>query len=159
MIDNVLDRLVGLFKVLSSVALAGTMGITCVDVVGRFFGHPVLGSVEIGVLLAALALGFSLPYAHRENAHVGVEVLYMHLGARAQAVLRTVTGVAGVGLFGVIGWMCSAYATDMRANSEVSMTLQIPLHPIIFAISACFWLLALVQLADVWTSARKAVGR
>ncbi|PLX39722.1 MAG: TRAP transporter small permease [Deltaproteobacteria bacterium] len=157
MLDQLIDRMVGILKVLSAVCIGGTMSITCADVIGRFFGHPILGAVELGVLLAALALGFSLPYAHRQGAHVGVEILYMLLGKKGQAAMRLFTGVAGAALFAVIAYMCASYALDMKASGEVSMTLQLPLHPVIMVISGCFWVLMAVQIYEVIFSALKEI--
>ena len=55
--------------------LVGMMLLTCVDVIGRKFGHPVFGSVELVGFMATLAVAFALPYTHQVRAHIGVEVL------------------------------------------------------------------------------------
>lgn len=146
------------FRALSAIALAAAMLITCADVAGRALGHPILGAVEVGVLLAALVLAFSLPHTEQEKGHVGVELLIMRLGPRARSAMDGFNAAVGAALSGTIGWMCSTYAASMKASGEVSMTLQIPLHPIIYVISACFWALALVQLSNALQNARKVLS-
>ena len=56
----VLDKL----KILGAVSLVGMVSLTCVDVVGRFFGHPVFGSVELVGFMATLSVALALPYTH-----------------------------------------------------------------------------------------------
>jgi TRAP-type C4-dicarboxylate transport system permease small subunit len=57
-------KFVSAFKILGAVCLAGMMLLTCSDVIGRFFGHPILGAEEIVGFMAALAMGAAMPYAH-----------------------------------------------------------------------------------------------
>jgi len=49
------------------------MFLTFVDVVGRKFGHPIFGSVEIVGFLAIITIAAALPYTHKIDGHVGVE--------------------------------------------------------------------------------------
>ncbi len=153
--NRLLDRLAALLKALSAASLGCMMLLTCADVVARAAGRPFLGAVEGAGLLATLALALSLPYAHRERAHVGVEVLTMRLGRRARAGTEAATGVLAAGLFAVVAWRSGDYAAQMRASGEVSMTLQLPTYWIIYAIAASFAVLALVQFADVAGALRR----
>ncbi len=158
MLTTVLGRVIGLFRAASAAVLGAMMLLTCADVVGRAVGRPILGAVELGVLMAALVLAFSMAYTHMEKGHVGVELLYMRLGTRGQGVLDSVTGATGFILFAIIARQTWVYAGIMKASGEVSMTLQLPTYAIIYLISASFGLLALVQLTDVIASLKKAVA-
>lgn len=153
MVARGIERLDDVLKGLSALSLGAMVLLTCADVVGRAIARPLLGAVEVTGLLATLALAFSLPYAHRQRAHVGVEILYMRLGRRARAAVEVCTGTLGTGLFAAIAWMSADYASQMRASGEVSMTLQLPSYLVIYLIAASFAVLALVQLADVLRSA------
>ena len=149
MLERWIDRMSGSFKSLSAMCLVGMMLTTCADVVGRAVSTPITGAVEIAALFATLALSFSLPYAHRQKAHVGVEILTMRLGDRAQAGIRVFTGLLGLLLFVVIAWQSAGYATQMRASGEVSLTLELPYYIVIYFISASFAVLSLVQLDEL----------
>ncbi len=153
--NRALDRLAALLKALSAASLGCMMLLTCADVVARAAGRPFLGAIEGAGFLATLALALSLPYAHRERAHVGVEVLYMRLGRGARAVTDVVTGLLAGGLFAVVAARSWDYAGQMRASGEVSMTLQLPTYWIIRAIAVAFAVLVLVQAADVVGALRR----
>jgi TRAP-type C4-dicarboxylate transport system permease small subunit len=152
-------RVTGLFRTASAVLLGAMMLLTCADVVGRFLGHPILGAVELGVLMAALVLAFSLPYTQREKGHVGVELLYMRLGPRWQTALDLITSATGSALFGMICWQTWRYAGQMKASGEVSMTLQLPTYTIIYLIAASFGMLAAVQGVEVVAALRRGAAR
>jgi len=149
MLDQWIERLAQGFKVLSAACLGAMMLLTCVDVVGRAVARPMLGAIEIAGFLATLTLAFALADTHRARGHVGVEILTMRLGPRGRAAMEVVTGLLGLGLFAVITWRCFDYGAQMQAAGEVSMTLQFPVHYIIYFIAASFGVLTLVQAADV----------
>lgn len=149
MLEQWIDRMSGGFKVLSAACLAAMMLTTCADVIGRALSVPIIGAVEITALFATLALSFSLPYAHRQKAHVGVEILTMRMGERAQAGVRLPTGLLAFAFFAVIAWQSAVYATQMRASGEVSLTLELPYYLVIYFISASFAVLSLVQLVEL----------
>lgn len=158
MLDPWIERLGYGFKVLSATCLAAMMLLTCVDVIGRVVARPILGAIEVAGFLATLTLAFSLPDTHRARGHVGVEILTMRLGPRSRAAMEVVTGLLGLGLFAVITWRCFDYGAQMQAAGEVSMTLQLPVHYIIYFIAASFGVLTLVQLADVVRFVRALFG-
>jgi len=157
--SSAFDRVISVFRAASAAVLGGMMLLTCADVVGRFLGRPILGAVELGVLMSALVLAFSMPYTQREKGHVGVELLSMRLGTRGKALLDLCTAVAGSALFAVIAWQCWVYASQMKASGEVSMTLQLPAYYVIYLMAASFGGLAAVQFTEVIAALRQAVGR
>lgn len=149
MLEQWVDRMSRSFKSLSAMCLVGMMLTTCADVIGRALSTPITGAVEIAALFATLALSFSLPYTHRQKAHVGVEILTMRLEGRAQAGVRVFTGLLGLLLFVIIAWQSARYANQMRASGEVSLTLELPYYLVIYFISASFYVLSLVQLVEL----------
>ena len=66
----ILDKM----KIIGAACLVGMMLLTCVDVVGRSFGHPIFGSVEIVGFMATLAVVMAMPYTHQVQGHIGVEI-------------------------------------------------------------------------------------
>lgn len=157
MVDKPIRRLSEWFKMLAAASLAAMMILTCFDVVGRVVGRPLLGAVEITGFLATLALAFSLPYAHLDRAHVGVEIITMRLKSRSRALVEAFSGVMGVVLFAAVAWKSLDYGFQMKASGEVSMTLQWPSYYVIFTIAASFAVLTLVQALDLVKAVRTAV--
>ena len=56
-VGRIIEWLADKLKIAGAVCLVGMMFLTCADVVGRFFRHPILGSVELVTFMAALSAG------------------------------------------------------------------------------------------------------
>jgi len=70
-----IDWIVEKLKIVGAACLVGMTFLTCADVVGRLFLHPIFGSVEIVAFMATLSVAMALPYTHKIQGHVGVEIL------------------------------------------------------------------------------------
>jgi TRAP-type C4-dicarboxylate transport system permease small subunit len=117
------------------------MLLTCVDVVGNGFGHPILGVEEIISIMAAIMVAFVLPVAHKKKAHIGIDILYRRLSNRFRKwddIL--VCFLSGV-LFFLAGWQCFDYAKELKAAGEVTSTLQIPVYILLYGVSFGCWVL------------------
>jgi TRAP-type C4-dicarboxylate transport system permease small subunit len=138
-------------RVVGLACLVGMMLLTCVDVIGRKFGHPVFGSVELVGFMATLAVAFALPYTHQVKAHIGVEVLVQVLSPRAQTIIELCTHIVSLALFAIVTWQMFLYANDIRTSGTVSMSLELPEHLVIYVVSACFLIFSLVIVRDIVT--------
>ena len=134
-------------KILGACCLVGIMGLTCVDVVGRYFGHPIFGSVELVIFMATLTTALALPYTHEVKGHIGVEMRL--LSPRAQTVIELVTSVLSLALIGLITWRMADYAATIRESGQVSMNLEFPEYLIIYAVSFCFLIFTLLIVKDI----------
>ena len=136
-------------KILGAVCLIGMTALTCVDVVGRFFGHPITGSVELVSFMATLSVALALPYTHQVKGHIGVEILVRLFSERTQTIIELCTSFLSLGLFGLITWRMSVYAKTMQKSGEVSMNLELPQHVIIYITSFCFLMFFLIIIKDI----------
>jgi TRAP-type C4-dicarboxylate transport system permease small subunit len=144
-----LDQLTSALKVTGAICLVGMMALTCADVVGRYFGHPIFGSVEIVGFMATLAVALALPYTHQEKGHIGVEILVRLFSAKTQSVIELITSFISLALFAVVTWRMAVYARTMQKSGEVSMNLQFPEAIIIYVTAFCFLMFALMILQDI----------
>jgi TRAP-type C4-dicarboxylate transport system permease small subunit len=151
------DYLVRILRIIGGACLAGMMMITCTDVLMRAFGHPIFGSIDVVKFLAVLVLACAMPYTHKEGGHVGVNLLVQHLGARAQSLVDSITSLVALILFGIVSWQMWLYARELALKGEVSMTIQIPVYPFIYAVSICFAIFGLTILVDLINHLGKAV--
>jgi TRAP-type C4-dicarboxylate transport system permease small subunit len=142
-------------RTIGAACLVGMMGLTCVDVVGRFFGHPVFGSVELVSFMATLSVAMALPYTHKVGGHVGVEIIVRLLSERKQAVIGICTGILSLGLFSIVTWRMVTYARTMQLSGEVSMNLELPQHYIIYVTGFCFFIFTLIILEELIHNFRK----
>lgn len=145
MLSTRINRIIDMLKKLAGALLVGMMLLTCADVLGNFFGYPVLGSEEIVSLSAAVLLAFALPAVHRDKGHIGVDLLYL----RFPPLLKRINNIVLSFLTGVFFFLtareCYYYGNELKATGEVSSTLQLPTYYVLYAIAfACFIVFAVL---------------
>jgi TRAP-type C4-dicarboxylate transport system permease small subunit len=143
-------------KVLGALCLTGMMTITCADVICRYLGHPIFGSVEIVGYLATLTAAMALPYTHEMRGHIGVEILVTRFPKRAQAVIDLGTNSISLGFFAIVTWRMVLYANTMRESGEVSMNLEFPEYIIIALTAICFLVFTLTIIEDMAVKLKQA---
>jgi TRAP-type C4-dicarboxylate transport system permease small subunit len=148
-IFKILDKCSDLLKVISAVSLASMMFLTFVDVVGRKFGHPVFGSVEIVGFLAMLTIAGALPYTHKIDGHVGVEILVRLLPEKSQTAITIFTQFLSFILFSLATWQMYLYAMDTHHSGEVSMNLGFPVYLLMYAVSFGLFIFSLTILQSI----------
>ncbi len=156
---NVFDWLMDKLKIIGAACLVGMTGLTCADVVGRFFGHPIFGSVELVGFMSTLAVALALPYTHQVRGHIGVEIVVRLFSRRTQTIIDLCTGVISLGLMGIIAWRMAVYAGTMRQSGEVSMNLELPEYAIIYIVSFCFLMFSLLLIRDILGHIKQLAGR
>ena len=138
-----------LLNIMAGMALVAMTALTCIDVILRFFGHPILGTYEVVGLLGAILNAFALPETTRQRGHVRVEVLVSRFPKRIRRLISAFTYLLGILLFLFIGYAGFQYGLELKKGHEVSMTLQIPLYPIVYAISLAAVMVSLVLVAEL----------
>jgi len=142
-------------KIIGAVCLAGMTFLTCADVVGRFFRHPIFGSVEVVGFMATLAVAMALPYTHKIKGHVGVELLVRLLSARTQLIIDISTSILSFALFSLVTWRMATYAHTMKESGQVSMSLGLPIHAVIYITAFSFFIFILIILQEIISNIRK----
>ncbi len=142
-------------KIIGAACLVGMTFLTCADVVGRAFGHPIFGSVEIVGFMATLAVVMAMPYTHQVQGHIGVEILVRLFSQKTQTIIDICTGIVSLILFAIITWRMTVYAHTMQKSGEVSMNLELPEHFIIYVTAICLLVFTLIILKDIIENIRK----
>ena len=145
-INRLIYKVVDWVKHLGGVALVCMMTITTLDVITRYFGHPIFGAVELVSFMATILLACAMPMTHVENGHVGVDLLVRLLGRRTQAIIDSITGFLSLILFALICWQCVLYAQSMKKTGEVSMSLEFPSYIFVYVVAAAFGVLGLAVI-------------
>ncbi len=130
-----LEKFSSLLKAVGAMSITCMMMLTVVDVVGRFFKHPIFGSVELVSFLATIVIAASLPYTYKVDGHVGVEILVRLLPQKAQLVIGLFTRTISLILFGIVTWQMFLYAEDIHHTGEVSMNLEFPIYYIVYMLA------------------------
>jgi TRAP-type C4-dicarboxylate transport system permease small subunit len=152
---RLIDWILEIMKILGAACLVGMTFLTCADVIGRLFGHPIFGSVEIVGFMATLAVVMALPYTHKVQGHIGVELLVRLFSERTQTIIEICTGILSLALFAIVTWRMWIYAGTMKQSGEVSMNLELPEHYVIYAAAFCLLIFALIILQDIFTNIGK----
>jgi len=141
-----LRRLVVLLGIGAGAAVAAMVVLTSVDVVGRYFGHPVRGTYEIIELLGAVTIMGALPYTKAIKGHVAVEFLYLRLPRLGKVILDTLMRLVVLGLFVFLTWRFVLYGRDLHASGEVTATLHWPIFWVPYWMAGCSAAVVLVTL-------------
>ena len=152
---KIIQWLLDKMKIIGAGCLVGMTLLTCVDVVGRAFGHPVFGSVELVGFMATLAVVMALPYTHQVQGHIGVEIVVRLLSEKTQTIIDICTGILSLSLFALVTWRMLVYARTMQESGEVSMNLELPEHLIIYVTAFCLLVFTLNILEDTIKNIRK----
>ena len=141
MLDRFLNVVSDLLKSVGGLAVTLMMLVTVADVLGRYFKHPIFGSVEIVGFLAVVAVAAALPHTYKAGGHVGVEIITRLLPSKIRLLLDLFTRTLTLILFSIIAWQMFLYTKDMQQAGEVSMNLEFPLQYIVLvlAISLAFF--------------------
>ncbi|MBW1730627.1 MAG: TRAP transporter small permease [Deltaproteobacteria bacterium] len=136
-------------KVIGACCLVGMTFLTCVDVVGRFFRHPVFGSVELVGYMSTLSVAMALPYTQKVKGHIGVEILFRLLKPKVQALIDICTSLLSLAFFIAVTWRMAVYARTLHESGEVSMNLEFPEYAIVYVVAFCFLVFVLIIVRDV----------
>lgn len=159
MVMKLLEKTADYMKMTSAACVGLMIALTVIDVIGRAIDHPVEGAIETTGFLATLVLAFAMPDSHKHKIHIGVDILTRKMSSRMLSVMDTLTGTAACVLFVFICQQSYLYAVTLSESGERSMTLKLPVHLFIYAVSLSFGVLALLQAADVVTRFKKAVTK
>ena len=152
---KIVQWILDIMKIIGAACLVGMMLLTCVDVVGRAFGHPIFGSVEIVGYIAILSVVMAMPYTHQVRGHIGVEIIVRLFSERTQTIIDVCTGIISLILFAIVSWRMTVYANTMKESGEVSMNLELPEHLVIYVTALCLLTFTLVILRDILNNIRK----
>ena len=152
---KIVQWILDIMKIIGAACLVGMMLLTCVDVVGRAFGHPIFGSVEIVGYMAILSVVMAMPYTHQVRGHIGVEIIVRLFSEKTQTIIDICTGIISLILFAIVTWRMTVYANTMKESGEVSMNLEFPEHLVIYVTALCLLTFTLIILRDILNNIRK----
>jgi TRAP-type C4-dicarboxylate transport system permease small subunit len=150
--EKLINSLTYRFNWIAVFAVVAMMILTSADVILRLFRHPIPGTYEIVGLLGAVVIAFSLAYTSAEKGHIAVEFLVRKFPRNVQSFIMFVNDLVSAALFGLIAWQSILYASDLKQNGEVSMTIQMPVYPFVYGIAFGCGLLCLVLLTESFKS-------
>lgn len=155
--SKLIRQTVNLMNYLAALSIIAMMLLTCSDVVLRLFKHPILGTYELVGLFGALTIALAIPATTLSKGHVAVEFLVEKLPSAAQKTCTIIANLLSLSLFALITWQSFIYANILRTTGEVTLSLQMPFYPIVYAISAASLLVCIVLFLELAGSQPKGL--
>lgn len=150
-----------LSRVMNAVAccvLGLMMLLTVSDVLLRYFLRlPILGATELTENMMACLAFLALAWCAVERSHLKVDLVMMMFSSRVQALIDSITSLAGLCLVGLIAWRGFVEATAVKELNIESSLLGIPAFPFYYVMAAGFTLLCLVMVIQFTEDLCKAV--
>jgi TRAP-type C4-dicarboxylate transport system permease small subunit len=157
--ERVIHSLTRVCNRLAQCAAVAMMLIVVANIVSRILWRPIYGTYDVVMILGSIVVAFALGNCAVQRGHIAVDIVMDRFPQRVQAIVDSITGILGVGIFAIVAWQCWVYGTDMRRCGEVSMSVYIPLHPFIYGVSFGCALLCMVILVDLIKALTKAVSK
>jgi TRAP-type C4-dicarboxylate transport system permease small subunit len=137
------------FFAVAGLGLGVMMGVTLVDVVMRYMGRPIFGSMEIVCFTSAVVMGFSIPYTSWTKGHVVVDFMLERLSPGTVRILQIITRIMGIVLFAFAAYNFVLYGFDLIRSKEVTPGFRIPYYPITFGLAVACFLQTLTLFCDL----------
>lgn len=152
-----LVNILGLFSYVLSrlgcVALFAMMGLTVVDVVGRYvFNSPILGAFEVTSFLVSIMIFSFLGYAQSQKVHVTVDILVNSFPAKAQTIVKLLNYIVGLFVMILISWKGFEKAIESMEAGDSPMNLPIPIHPFVFFLAFGCMIMCIEFIRDILRS-------
>lgn len=138
--------------VVGGLGLGLMMVATLADVVMRYIGRPIFGTMELVCFTSAVVIGFAIPYTSWTKGHIIVDFLLEKLSPGTVRILNIITRCMGIALFLLAGYNFISYGLDLIRTGEVSPGFRIPYYPITFGLAVSCFLQALTLLCDLMTN-------
>lgn len=135
MIFSQLDRVVAkTSSVMAAIgaSLIGLLGLTIVaDVVGRQFGVPVTGIVELAAQTVVISAFLTIPFVMRRGGHIRATIIVSRTPVKVRKTLEVIAYTTGAVIFVLLAYSAwGAFVEDfVKASYEGEGALRIPTWP------------------------------
>lgn len=157
--NKFVEKVSHLLDIGARAAVAAIMFTTTLNVILRLFGSSLRGSVEIVQYLNGLGVGLGLAFCAFHGGHVAVTFLTDKFPHKGQLVIGFLVDLLVAVFVGLITWQMFIYGYEMQQGKEVSLTLGLPVYPIVYLVTAgvAVYLLVLINnlgktLKDLFTA-------
>ena len=135
--------------VLGSVAVLLLMSVATINVILRYpFKVPWRGTYEVVGLLGAIVIAFALGFTQKRKDHIVVDILTEKFPKRVNRILDGISYFITTIFFAIVSWHVLVWGLKIMRSGEVSETLKIAFHPVIFCVAFGFVIFSFTLLLD-----------
>jgi len=145
---------------LAAVAVLLMMGLTIVDVTGRFFFRsPIAGAVEVIETLMVAVVFLTMGYTQRQRAHVRVDFALQRLSLRQQQIALLLAEFFALATIAFLAWGSaqSGYQSWLIREFRFGGT-PVPIWPAKLLIPLGLLLLCLQLANGIWHQSASLIG-
>lgn len=106
--------------------------LTTANIIGRKFGFPIKGTVELVGIFSALVISASLALTQSQGGHIAVNILTEHFSQPVQKVLGIINALICSVFFVILAKALFNLANTLLTKGEITETLHLPLWPFVF---------------------------
>lgn len=143
-------RQAGWYRLLAGVAallIALLIGVTCIDVVGRYLmNRPFGGAYELTQMLLGALVFVALPLTTADGGHVEVDLALHLLPGGIQRLLGRLAGLISALALGYFAWRLALIGLAQLHEGTRSASLALPMAPLAFVGAASCALSAVIML-------------
>jgi TRAP-type C4-dicarboxylate transport system permease small subunit len=141
-IEKILRFIIEACGIIGVVILLAMMMMTVFDVILRyFFSKPIIGSMEISVVLMVCVVFLGIGWCALNEGHISVDIITGKLSKRGRALLNAFDNIVTLVLALIIAWRSFIEALSAKEMEVSSPILGIPRYPFIIVTSFGFFLL------------------
>lgn len=113
------DRLIGLSAMLGMLGLLFVVGIVLVDVIGRAFGNPLYGSLDMTTMTFVVVVFCGMALCDQQGGHISVDLFERFFPPRLNHLIDIVVDLLGGAIF-----LTMAYAVMKTAQLSAMLNLK-----------------------------------
>lgn len=130
-----MEKLASASTWISALCIVAMMGVTCLDVILRALRVPMAGAYETVGYLGALMVAFALADTTLKGGHIRVEFLVEKLSEQTKKWVGRAIYTTLIVLFSIVTWRMAGFTLELKEAAEVSMTLRMPVWPVLAGIT------------------------
>ena len=156
---SVITEICRVLNILGITVLLLMAAMTVVDVVGRLFKRPIVGSTEITEFMMVTIVFLCIGWCALKGRMITVDLITLRLSQRVQAILNSISLFIGLGVMVVITWRSFLETLAVQKESVYTIILHVPSAPFMWILSVGFAVLSLVMVAQLVQNLAKAAGK
>ena len=134
--------------------LAGLVGLTVADVIGRYvFNAPLAGAFELTELMLGALVFAALPLTTLAGEHVEVDMAFVVSPPAVKTVMLWLSGLVSTAALWTIAWRLVLHGTRLAEDGATTNALSVPLAPLGWFAAAMAALSGILALARLWAEA------
>lgn len=126
MLSRWADRLTSLSALVGTIGLLAEVAVILVDVVGRYFGAPLIGAQDISEMALVLVVFGGMALCDKLGGHIAVDILERVLPPRVIWLGDVLSLVLGTTIFGAIAWTIWESAALSRMLNLATNIVYLP---------------------------------